>query len=59
EAELLRQLLEHKFGPLPKRVRQLMARADEAALRAWSLRLLTAVTLDEVFPKTPRRRSPV
>ena len=56
EAELLRQQLEYKFGPLPKRVQQLVARADEAALRAWSLRLLSAATLDEVFPKTPRRR---
>ena len=56
EIELLRELLEHKFGALPKRVQQRLAAADETALRAWSLRLLTAATLDEVFSKTPRRR---
>jgi len=56
EAEMLQRQLEHKFGSLPKRVQQLVARADEADLRTWSLRLLTAATLDEVFPKTPRRR---
>lgn len=58
EIELLRQLLEHKFGPLPKRIQQRLAAADEAALRAWSLRVLTAATLDEIFPKAPRRRPP-
>jgi len=59
EAKLLRELLEHKFGALPKRIQQRLAEADEVDLRTWSLRLLTATTLDEVFPKTPRRRSPV
>lgn len=55
---MLQRQLEHKFGSLPKRVQQLVARADEAALRTWSLRLLTAATLDEVFPKTPQQRPP-
>ena len=58
EAKLLRELLEHKFGALPKRIQQRLAEADEADLRTWSLRLLSAATLNEVFPKTPRRRSP-
>lgn len=55
ETELLRQLLEHKFGPLPKRLQQRLARADEAALRGWSLRLLAATTVDEVFRKPAKR----
>jgi len=58
EAKLLREQLEYKFGALPKRIQQRLAEADEADLRTWSLRLLTATALDEVFPKTPRRRSP-
>ncbi len=58
EAQLLREQLEYKFGALPKRIQQRLAEADEADLRTWSLRLLTATALDEVFPKTPRRRSP-
>lgn len=58
EVKLLKQLLEHKFGPLPKRIERLVTSADEAALRTWSLRLLSAATLNEVFPKTPRRRPP-
>ncbi|MGB5062933.1 MAG: Rpn family recombination-promoting nuclease/putative transposase [Candidatus Competibacter sp.] len=58
EAKLLREQLEYKFGALPKRIQQRLAEADEADLRTWSLRLLSAATLDEVFPKTPRRRPP-
>lgn len=58
EVELLQELLEHKFGALPKRIQQRLATADEATLRTWSLRLLTATTLDDVFPKMPRRRPP-
>lgn len=51
EIGLLRQQLEYKFGPLPKRLQQRLARADEATLRGWSLRLLAAATLEEVFRK--------
>ncbi|TVR60380.1 MAG: hypothetical protein EA420_14270 [Candidatus Competibacteraceae bacterium] len=58
ETDLLQQLLEYQFGPLPRRVQQRLAEADEAALRAWGLRLPTANTLEEVFPKPPRRQPP-
>ena len=58
EAELLRRLLEHKFGSLTPSFQRRLAEADEAALRAWGLRLLTANTLKEVFPKPPRRKPP-
>jgi hypothetical protein len=56
EAELLRRLLEHKFGALTPRLRQRLAEADETTLQTWSLRLLTTATLDEVFPKASRRK---
>jgi hypothetical protein len=58
EAELLRRLLEHKFGSLTPRLQRRIAEADETTLQAWSLRLLTANTLEEVFPKPPRRKPP-
>jgi hypothetical protein len=58
EAELLRRLLEHKFASLTRRLQRRLAEADEATLQMWSLRLLTAATLEEVFPKASRRRPP-
>jgi hypothetical protein len=49
EAALLLRLLERKFGPVPEEVRQRVAAADSDALLAWSERVLTAETLEEVF----------
>jgi len=49
EAELLREQLEHKFGPLSEGDRLRVRQADRTALHAWAKRLLTARALGEVF----------
>jgi len=47
--ELLRSQLQARFGPLPERGSELLAAADAATLHCWSLRVLTAHELAEVF----------
>jgi hypothetical protein len=47
--ELLRSLLQARFGPLPEAGAELLAAADAATLQRWSLRVLTAHELAEVF----------
>lgn len=49
ESIILRRLLERRFGDLPEWARQRLSSADTAALEAWSLRVLDAGSLDEVF----------
>lgn len=56
KAELLRRLLEYKFGTLTPRLQRRLAKADETTLQTWSVRLLTATCLNEVFPEEPRRK---
>ncbi|HEX9732209.1 MAG TPA: hypothetical protein VGG06_09515 [Thermoanaerobaculia bacterium] len=41
--------MDRKFGPLPAEVVDRLERADVDQLLAWSDRVLTARTLDEVF----------
>jgi predicted transposase/invertase (TIGR01784 family) len=47
--ELLVQLLESKFGQLPDETRARVSRANEAELKRWSAKILSATSLDEVF----------
>lgn len=47
--ELLRSLLQARFGPLPEPGVELLETADAATLQRWSLRVLTAHELAEVF----------
>ena len=49
EANLLRRLLERRFGVLPDWARDRIAAADSAALEEWGLRVLDAGSLDDVL----------
>lgn len=49
EATLLQRLLARKFGPLPKDLQQRIQSATPAQLETWSLNILDAATLDDVF----------
>jgi predicted transposase YdaD len=49
ESALLIRLLERRFGALPGWARDRIASADIADLEEWSLRVLDAASLDEVF----------
>lgn len=48
-ALLLRGLLEERFGGLSATVVERLEQADGERLLAWSRRVLTARTIDEVF----------
>ncbi|MBP7149046.1 MAG: DUF4351 domain-containing protein, partial [Acidobacteria bacterium] len=47
--ELLFRLLRRKFGELPAPATERVLAADHATLLAWTERVLTAATLDDVF----------
>ena len=47
--ELLARLLTHRFGTLPASVQQRLAAASAETLLAWTDRVLTAPTLDDVL----------
>ena len=49
KTELLCRLLSRRFGPLPAEVETRLARATAADIDAWSLRILDAGTLADVF----------
>nr|WP_306669709.1 DUF4351 domain-containing protein [Pusillimonas noertemannii] len=49
QAEMLHSLLTRKFGPLPESVPQRLENATPENLQTWSLALLEANSLDEVF----------
>ncbi len=49
EAMLLQRLLTRKFGPLSESVQQRLKAATPAELEAWSLNILDATSLNEVF----------
>ncbi|WP_345251055.1 DUF4351 domain-containing protein, partial [Pigmentiphaga soli] len=46
---LLRKQLERRFGPLPEPLQARLVGADAAALEVWSIRLLDASSLQDVF----------
>jgi len=46
---LLQRLLTRKFGPLPESVQQRIQGAAPAQIETWSLNVLDAQTLEEVF----------
>lgn len=50
--QLLLKLLAQRFGEIPESVGRRVAKADVAALERWSLRVLPARSLDEVFETT-------
>ena len=47
--ELFLAMAEHRFSSLPPHLHARVETADDAALERWSLRLLTAGTLDDLF----------
>jgi hypothetical protein len=47
--KILSTLLTHRFGTLPKWATEKIDNADIDTLEKWSLRLLSAKKLDEVF----------
>lgn len=47
--ELLRELLESKFGPLDDSARSRLHDAGSQELRRWGARFVTAESLDDVF----------
>ena len=49
EATLLQRQLIRKFGPLPEALQQRITSATTAQLETWSLNILDATTLDDVF----------
>jgi hypothetical protein len=49
EGTLLLRLLERRFGPLTPELRARIAAAEPPALEEWGLRILDAVTIDDVF----------
>jgi flagellar biosynthesis/type III secretory pathway protein FliH len=49
EITVLVRLLERKFGRLPETLRPRIEAADEQSLLAWSERVLSATTLEDVF----------
>ncbi|MET8774317.1 Rpn family recombination-promoting nuclease/putative transposase [Nocardia sp. NPDC004654] len=48
-ANALIDLLTSKFGPIPARIADTIHAADPTQVRTWTVRVLTATTLDEVF----------
>jgi predicted transposase YdaD len=49
ELAVLKRLLARKFGPLPEGIEQRLKAATPAQLETWSLNILDAETLEEVF----------
>ncbi|MDN5843775.1 MAG: DUF4351 domain-containing protein, partial [Alcaligenaceae bacterium] len=49
EADLVLRLLARKFGPVPTATRQRVQTATFAQLETWSLNILDAGTLEDVF----------
>ncbi len=49
QADLLLRLIERRFGAVPDAVTQRIHDADESALTLWSLNVLDAATLEDVF----------
>jgi hypothetical protein len=54
---MLLQQIAARFGAVPTRVEARIRRADEAALRRWSIRVLTATTAAEVVGDTGGERA--
>lgn len=49
QQSLLRHLVEHRFGPLAPHFQEMLGQGSEADVQAWSLNLLTADSLQQVF----------
>ncbi len=50
QQSLLRYQIEHRFGPLAPHFQEMLGQGSEADVQAWSLNLLTADSLQQVFP---------
>ncbi|MCP2320858.1 hypothetical protein APR12_006248 [Nocardia amikacinitolerans] len=48
-ANALVDLLTSRFGPIPAAIADTIHTADPTQVRTWTVRVLTATTLDEVF----------
>jgi predicted transposase YdaD len=51
KADLLTDLLRHRFGSVPPSVSRRIRGADEPQIKAWGTRMLEAKTIDDVFTK--------
>ncbi len=51
EVRILLRLLRRRFGELPGWAEERLRRASSGMLETWSERILTASTLDEMFPE--------
>ncbi len=49
EGKILSAQLSHRFGALPTWVNKKIEEADVSAIEAWSIRIFSASTTDEVF----------
>lgn len=49
QQSLLRHQMEHRFGPLAPHFQEMLDQSSEADVQAWSLNLLTADSLQQVF----------
>ncbi|MDU9050328.1 MAG: hypothetical protein Q3M30_15895 [Candidatus Electrothrix sp. Rat3] len=49
KSNMLRQLLEYKFGSLEKRVIEQLQTAEDQQLQEWGKRILTAKDLNDIF----------
>jgi hypothetical protein len=52
--EMLRNLLQQRFGALPPDIESRLEQADAGTLDAWASRVLTAASLADVFDSDPR-----
>jgi hypothetical protein len=48
-SEMLLQLLQAKFGPLPDGINERVAQATQPEIDSWAVNVLTATTLEQVF----------
>ncbi|WP_454007117.1 DUF4351 domain-containing protein [Alcaligenes sp. Marseille-Q7550] len=49
EQRILHQLLQRRFGPINSNIEQRLQQADSKQLLDWSLNLLEAETLEQIF----------
>ncbi|NGZ07671.1 MAG: DUF4351 domain-containing protein, partial [Magnetococcales bacterium] len=53
QANILTRLLQRRFGPLPDWAQEQISKADSKSLEEWSIQILDAHSLDEVFASRP------
>jgi predicted transposase YdaD len=54
-AGILTHMLRHRFGDIPPSIHRRIERATEPRIKEWSIRVLEAQTIEDVFASTRRR----